>query len=124
MPLLRVDDDDAADDALPSCIRRARAVFQSSGAASAVVLGPRGGHAHAELSVLDRRCLVIVNVGPATSALPSVPLTLGAVAPGAPALTAAWPRRARPIRRKAREKVLRMYVRRPAIERHSDSATR
>ena len=109
---------------LQSCVRRGRAVYESSRAVSAVVLGERSpaagrGHESVELSVLDRRCLVIVNVGPphaAVAAKPAGPLKLAHVAPAAPALSA-WPPRApqtraeRPRRRRAREKVLEMYVR-------------
>ena len=110
---------DAADVDLGSCVRRGRAIYESSGAASAVVLGaraPAAGHGHVELSTLDRRCLVIVNVGPSVAAMPTGALTLDQVAPAAPALATAWPRAPRtcvdrPRRRRAREKVLDMYVR-------------
>lgn len=111
---------------LGSCVRRSRALYESSGAASAVVLGPRTpieGHGHLTVSRLDRRCLVVVNIGATSTqgvaiagATPAGPLTMDRVAPAAPALTV-WPRKdrmscmERPRRRRAREKVLDMYVR-------------
>jgi hypothetical protein len=114
--LIQAHDEDDVD--LGSCVRRGRAIYESTGAASAIVLGarvPTAGHSHVELSTLDRRCLVIVNVGP-TPAIPALPITLAQVAPAAPALQTAWPRAPRtcadhPRRRRAREKVLDMYVR-------------
>ena len=121
--LIHANDGAAAD--LESCVRRGRAVYESSGAISAVVLGERSPaagrriHESVELSALDRRCLVIINVGPphdAVAPMPAGPLKLEQVAPAAPALSA-WPPRApqtraeRPRRRRAREKVLDMYVR-------------
>ena len=111
---------DAGGDDLESCVRRGRAVYESSGVASAVVLGaraPSSGHGHVQLTKMDRRCVVIVNLGATHScaAMPTGPLDLGQVAAAAPALTA-WPRvlrrsAERPRRQRAREKVLDMYVR-------------